>query len=67
MAETCSSCGETAAMLFAGQCRACIIDDFDEPDSDDGPEFEFDCGMMPDGTCMLAGTEECDWECPRHA
>ncbi len=24
----------------------------------------FDCGMLPDGTCMLAGTEDCDWECP---
>lgn len=24
----------------------------------------FDCGMLPDGTCMLAGTEECDWDCP---
>lgn len=23
------------------------------------------CGMMPDGSCSLAGTEECDWECPR--
>ena len=23
-----------------------------------------DCGRMPDGTCMLAGTEFCDWECP---
>lgn len=25
------------------------------------------CGMGPDGQCSLAGTEECDWECPRHA
>jgi hypothetical protein len=24
------------------------------------------CGMMADGTCSLAGTEECDWECPRN-
>lgn len=22
-----------------------------------------DCGMMPDGTCIYAGTEWCDWEC----
>lgn len=21
------------------------------------------CGMMPDGGCMLAGTEYCDWDC----
>jgi len=24
------------------------------------------CGMGPDGQCSLAGTEECDWECPRN-
>lgn len=23
------------------------------------------CGLEPDGYCSLAGTEECDWECPR--
>lgn len=22
-----------------------------------------ECGMMPDGTCSLAGTEHCDWDC----
>jgi hypothetical protein len=21
--------------------------------------------MMPDGYCSKAGSEECDWECPR--
>ena len=31
------------------------------PDDDDD---EFDCHMGPDGSCGLAGTEECDWECP---
>ncbi len=25
----------------------------------------YECGMMPDGTCLLAGSEDCDWECPR--
>lgn len=25
--------------------------------------FPFDCGMMPDGQCLKAGSEECDWEC----
>ena len=24
------------------------------------------CGMMPDGLCMLAGSEWCDWDCPRN-
>lgn len=23
------------------------------------------CGKLADGSCTLAGTEECDWECPR--
>ncbi|WP_132443633.1 hypothetical protein [Sulfitobacter indolifex] len=22
-----------------------------------------ECGMMPDGQCLLAGTEHCDWGC----
>ncbi len=22
------------------------------------------CGLMLDGTCQLAGTEFCDWDCP---
>jgi hypothetical protein len=46
------------------------IEDFDGPDDDDydpDDEFmQFDCGMLPDGQCLLAGSEECDWECPRH-
>ena len=27
-------------------------------------ELEFDCGLGPDGQCSMAGTEDCDWECP---
>ena len=22
-----------------------------------------ECGLQPDGTCLLAGTEHCDWDC----
>ena len=22
-----------------------------------------ECGLMPDGQCLLVGTEHCDWEC----
>lgn len=51
-------------------CDACIADDYDDfedtPALDEDEEFlEFECGMTADGTCMLAGTEDCDWECPR--
>ena len=47
-----------------------------EPDYDEDDAFEvgfddggFECGAWIDGKfdyyhCQLAGTEECDWECP---
>jgi hypothetical protein len=39
-----------------------MTDDWDE---DFGPDdFYFDCGLAPDGICLLAGTEDCDWDCP---
>lgn len=37
-----------------------IDDDVELEDEDDG--FG-DCGLMPDGLCMQAGTEYCDFEC----
>lgn len=37
-------------------------DEFEGADDDD--DFEFDCGMYPDGQCGKAGSEECDFECP---
>lgn len=48
------------------------IDDFgDGPDDDADQDFGFteeDCGRWTDGRlgvqCRLAGTEDCDWECP---
>ncbi|GHA15460.1 hypothetical protein GCM10007989_07790 [Devosia pacifica] len=45
--------------------------DYDDWDYDNGfveedyDEYE-DCGMMPDGQCTLAGSEWCDWDCPRN-
>ena len=35
-------------------------DDFLDEDEDDF----FDCGLGFDGQCALAGSEDCDWECP---
>ena len=43
------------------------FDEFDDVPFDEYDEFEdamADCGMMPDGLCMKAGSEECDFECP---
>jgi hypothetical protein len=34
------------------------------PDGEDGDPWD-DCGLMPDGQCTKAGSEECDWDCGR--
>ena len=62
---TCDECGKPAAMLFHGLCRNCIIESYDMDDDREGDEPYDDCGLMPDGQCMRAGSEECDWECGR--
>ncbi len=37
----------------------------DEPDFDDEmDEQDFDCGFAPGYGCQLAGTEDCDFDCP---
>ena len=39
----------------------------EQDEIDDYDEFEAaadECGQLPDGTCVLAGTEFCDWDCP---
>lgn len=39
-----------------------------EQDEEDADEtfLSFVCGMLADGQCTMAGTEDCDWECPRN-
>lgn len=39
--------------------------DFDEVDEYDDYDLLDDCGMMANGQCLKAGSEECDWECGR--
>ena len=42
-------------------------DYYDIENADEEDEWEnamMDCGKMPDGTCTLAGSEFCDWDCP---
>ena len=56
------------------ECRDCGFPDDTEAmadyhlgddDEDDGWDDGWDdCGLMPDGTCMNAGTEWCAWACP---
>lgn len=38
----------------------------DEPEDPDEEFLDMVCGMRPDGHCSLAGSETCDWECPRN-
>lgn len=33
-------------------------------DRDDDYEVGFDCGFIPGYGCQLAGTEDCDFDCP---
>jgi hypothetical protein len=56
---------------FDVHCCACGRSGFHRPhdcdcydDEDDGEEDEFDCHRTGDGGCELAGTEECEFECP---
>lgn len=40
-------------------------DDFDgQPDAHEDDEWPFDCGIGRDGQCSMAGSEDCDFECP---
>lgn len=36
-------------------------EDYDDPYDDDE---HFDCALGPDGQCAMAGSEDCDWDCP---
>lgn len=75
----CPSCGHLIARPesledgahLPDECRGCGYPDAGAvaeyhcgPDDDDPDDDWFDCGMMPDGYCSKAGSEECDWECP---
>jgi hypothetical protein len=45
----------------------CYDDSYDDPDDFDdefADEPDFDCGFIPSDGCLLAGTEDCDFECP---
>lgn len=51
----------------AGNYNGQFDDDFyadDDRDSDEEDGDDFDCHLMPDGQCLAAGSEYCDWECP---
>ena len=52
--------------VIAEQREYMNLNDDDGPfDDEDALEsLMYDCGMLPDGSCMKAGSEECDWECP---
>lgn len=35
-----------------------------EPENDLEDEDDFDCGFIPGKGCLMAGTEDCDFDCP---
>jgi hypothetical protein len=39
-------------------------DDLRDPFDEEEAEAEMNCGRYPDGSCSLAGTWECESECP---
>ena len=44
-----------------------LYDDEDDgsfSDDDALEELENECGRQRDGSCLYAGTGQCDWECP---
>jgi hypothetical protein len=45
---------EYAEFVFSPEAEE--DEDLDEPD--------FDCGFVPGHGCQLAGTEDCDFDCP---
>lgn len=57
--DECHQCGYPDAHAVA-EYHFGPDDDADDPDA-----WMDDCGMMQDGQCTKAGSEECDWECPR--
>lgn len=61
----CSACGIPVRMTYDGQCLSCRYPEDDDSEDwlDDG--LYEDCGMMPNGQCLKAGSEECDWDCGR--
>lgn len=76
----CPSCGELIArpewlecgMHLPDECKTCGYPDASAvaeyhcgPDEEEDTDaWMDDCAMLPDGTCMKAGSEECEWECP---
>lgn len=62
----CDCCPECSphpcdGVMAGGMCDnlSCECDDHEAVD-----ELEADCHMMPDGYCMAAGSEYCEFECP---
>lgn len=58
----CAACGE---LIYPYGCAPWDDGDDDWDQSDDGEDEDlFDCGWVPGIGCQMAGTEECDFECP---
>jgi len=55
---------EDADFLLHTYSDELLAEQLDDEYADPLREGASNCGMLPDGTCKLAGTVQCDWECP---
>jgi hypothetical protein len=54
--------------LYCNDERISNLNEIGEDKYEDDPDewfLDWICGMGPDGQCSLAGSEECDFDCPR--
>jgi DnaJ-class molecular chaperone len=67
--DYCEGSGATLARGYGALVRCGICGGTGVVQRDVADEIEDwmdDCGMMPDGQCLKAGSEECEWSCPRN-
>jgi len=70
--KKCDDCGKELtpdeAKYLEHTCNTCEsqVDWYGDEDeeADEMQKAWDDCGKMPDGRCLHAGSEQCDFECP---
>lgn len=67
--KQCNCCPECSphpcdGVMAGGMCDSLECECGDDYEDYEEPEEE--CYMTPDGYCMAAGSEHCDWDCPNN-
>ena len=55
--------GESWELSPYEECDGYEPPDYDDDEFDQNDLDLDDCGLLPDGACTKAGSEECDWKC----